>query len=114
MQIASLMRVNLWHKASSQDSFARLSQACERLIESQQGLAADLGRDLTRIDHVFLLGSDALYGVACEGALKLTEMSLTRAEAFHFLEVRHGPKGNGRRSDLGDRPGATTGRYVGL
>jgi glucosamine--fructose-6-phosphate aminotransferase (isomerizing) len=41
---------------------------------------------------VVLLGSGPLYGQAAEGKLVLTEMSLTPAQSYHFLEVRHGPK----------------------
>jgi glucosamine--fructose-6-phosphate aminotransferase (isomerizing) len=38
------------------------------------------------------LGSTALYGVACEGALKMTEMALLPGCAYHTLEFLHGPK----------------------
>jgi glutamine---fructose-6-phosphate transaminase (isomerizing) len=38
------------------------------------------------------LGQGALYGIACETALKLTEMSVSYAQSFHTLEFRHGPK----------------------
>lgn len=37
------------------------------------------------------LGSGSQYGIANEAMLKMTEMSLTVANAFHFLEYRHGP-----------------------
>ena len=48
--------------------------------------------DPQRFQRVFYLGSGALYGLACEAMLKMKEMSLTNAEAFHTLEFRHGPK----------------------
>jgi glutamine---fructose-6-phosphate transaminase (isomerizing) len=38
------------------------------------------------------LGGGPLYGVAVEATLKLTEMSLSSAIAYHTLEVRHGPR----------------------
>jgi glucosamine--fructose-6-phosphate aminotransferase (isomerizing) len=38
------------------------------------------------------LGQGALYGVACESTLKLTEMSVSYGQCFHTLEFRHGPK----------------------
>ncbi|HZE26366.1 MAG TPA: SIS domain-containing protein [Terriglobales bacterium] len=38
------------------------------------------------------LGQGALYGMACESALKLTEMSVSYGQSFHTLEFRHGPK----------------------
>lgn len=42
-------------------------------------------------DFVFL-GQGAHYWLAQEGALKLTEMSSSYAQAYHSLEFRHGPK----------------------
>ena len=42
-------------------------------------------------DYVYL-GQGPFYGLACEGALKVTEMSVSYAQSFHTLEVRHGPK----------------------
>jgi glutamine---fructose-6-phosphate transaminase (isomerizing) len=41
--------------------------------------------------HFVYLGGGALYGIACEGALKLMEMSLSFSQAYHPLEYRHGP-----------------------
>lgn len=38
------------------------------------------------------LGQGACYGLACETALKITEMSVSYAQSFHTLEFRHGPK----------------------
>lgn len=38
------------------------------------------------------LGQGGLYGIACESALKLTEMSVSYGQSFHTLEFRHGPK----------------------
>lgn len=48
--------------------------------------------DSERFQRVYYLGSGPLYGLACEAMLKMKEMSLTSAEAFHPLEFRHGPK----------------------
>ena len=41
--------------------------------------------------HFVFLGAGSLYGIACEGALKLMEMSLNPAQSFHPMEYRHGP-----------------------
>jgi glutamine---fructose-6-phosphate transaminase (isomerizing) len=43
-------------------------------------------------DDYVALGQGPLYGVACETALKLTEMSTSYGQSFHTLEFRHGPK----------------------
>lgn len=47
--------------------------------------------DPERYNQYFYLGSGALYGLAAEGMLKMKEMSLTHAEAYHPMEFRHGP-----------------------
>ena len=41
--------------------------------------------------HFVYLGAGPLYGMATEGCLKLQEMSLSYAQAFHPMEYRHGP-----------------------
>jgi len=38
------------------------------------------------------LGSGPMFGMACEGALKMTEMALIPGCAYHTLEYLHGPK----------------------
>jgi glucosamine--fructose-6-phosphate aminotransferase (isomerizing) len=52
-------------------------------------------RDFTSSRHFMdyvCLGQGPYYGLACESALKLTEMSVSYAQSFHTLEFRHGPK----------------------
>ena len=44
------------------------------------------------LHNVFYLGSGPLYGIAQEATLKITEMSITEAFAYPFLESRHGPR----------------------
>lgn len=63
-----------------------LEQLLVREGELPRRLAAEAGRE-----RCFFLGGGPLYGLACEAALKTKEMSLAWAEAFHSLEVRHGP-----------------------
>lgn len=38
------------------------------------------------------LGHGPFYGLACEYALKITEMSVSYAQFYHSMEFRHGPK----------------------
>ncbi|HEV2716066.1 MAG TPA: SIS domain-containing protein [Terriglobales bacterium] len=45
-----------------------------------------------QFDDYVCLGQGPFYGLACETALKLTEMSVSYAQSFHTLEFRHGPK----------------------
>jgi glucosamine--fructose-6-phosphate aminotransferase (isomerizing) len=62
-----------------------------QLLESCAELAVDLGGDMS-LQRFFFLGSGPRYGLACEGMLKMKEMSLSYSEAYHPLEFRHGPK----------------------
>lgn len=80
--------------AGSQPVLEHLKQlpGCfERLVRAYEPLAKSLADDLKR-QHFVFLGSGAYYGLALEAMLKMKEMSLSAAEAFHFLEYRHGPK----------------------
>lgn len=68
----------------------RLQAAGQQLLDTHAELAAMLGAELS-LSHIVTLGSGPLFGLACEAALKLKEMSLTTSESYHTLEVRHGP-----------------------
>lgn len=48
--------------------------------------------EANQVDRFVFLGSGALYGLAAEAALKMTEMAITPAHFYHTLEFRHGPK----------------------
>ena len=63
---------------------------CRQLLERYGDLAKTLGEN-GEIEKFFFLGSDSLYGIACEAMLKMKEMSLSYSEAYHTLEFRHGP-----------------------
>lgn len=62
-----------------------------RIIAQWEGVAAEIGQQ-NDISHVFYMGAGPLYGVAREGALKMTEMSVTTCSAYQFMEARHGPR----------------------
>lgn len=68
----------------------RLPAVCRQLLSGSADLTQSLGED-GAISKFFFLGSDALYGIACEAMLKMKEMSLSYSEAYHTLEFRHGP-----------------------
>lgn len=67
----------------------------ESLVDTAEKLlkATDAGLPAAFVErsHVVYLGTDALYGIALEGALKLMEMSQVVTQGFHALEYRHGP-----------------------
>lgn len=74
---------------------------CNELLSMPELAATALARIPDRIrefvsHHTFAnhvcLGHGPFYGLACEYALKITEMSISTAQVFHSLEFRHGPK----------------------
>jgi glucosamine--fructose-6-phosphate aminotransferase (isomerizing) len=67
-----------------------LPAAARALLDQYGELAEAVGRNL-QLDRFFFLGSGARYGLACEAMLKMKEMSLSQSEAYHFMEIRHGP-----------------------
>ncbi|MCK1992942.1 SIS domain-containing protein [Peribacillus muralis] len=70
-----------------------LKQLPERgadLLPQAEKLAKQLGEDLS-YDHYIFLGLGSYYGLACEGMLKMKEMTQANSEAFNPLEFRHGP-----------------------
>jgi glucosamine--fructose-6-phosphate aminotransferase (isomerizing) len=81
----------LWTGAAALfDELSGLPTAGRRVLNSCAALARSIGGDMD-VDRFYFLGSGPRYGLACEYALKMKEMSLTHSEPFHFLEFRHGP-----------------------
>ena len=80
--------------------------AGDREALEQLGRVVDLGKALIEracpigdrltadgsSQRFFFLGSGSRYALACEAMLKMKEMSLSYSEAYHFAEIRHGPK----------------------
>jgi len=48
--------------------------------------------DTWTFSNYVCLGQGPFYGLACEYALKVAEMSVSYSQSFHALEFRHGPK----------------------
>jgi glucosamine--fructose-6-phosphate aminotransferase (isomerizing) len=69
----------------------RLPATAEQVLRTLPRRVHDFVTTHTFADYV-CLGQGALYGIACEMALKFTEMSVSYAQSFHTLEFRHGPK----------------------
>jgi glucosamine--fructose-6-phosphate aminotransferase (isomerizing) len=67
-----------------------LPDALTSLTDRVGDVARQLGKDLD-IEQFFFLGGGPFYGLGNEVMLKVKEMSLSRSEAFHPMEFRHGP-----------------------
>lgn len=72
------------------DQAEKLPERLEEIEKNLGDIPAKIGEQLD-IDHYVFLGSGPLYGLANEAMLKTKEISLTNAEGYHSLEVRHGP-----------------------
>ena len=71
------------------EELARLPSLAGEAVAAADALAqrwADAGWD-----RVSYLGSGMRYGLAGEAMIKMKEMALATAEAFHAMEFRHGP-----------------------
>ncbi len=81
----------LWTGAAALfDELAGLPAAGRCVLNQHAALAQSIGANMD-FDRFYFLGSGPRYGLACEYALKMKEMSLTHSEPFHFMEFRHGP-----------------------
>jgi glucosamine--fructose-6-phosphate aminotransferase (isomerizing) len=73
------------------DSLHEIPAAAAGLLQSLPARIRDFVNAHRFADYV-CLGQGPFYGLACEYALKVTEMALSYAQSFHTLEFRHGPK----------------------
>jgi glucosamine--fructose-6-phosphate aminotransferase (isomerizing) len=68
----------------------QLPDVLEKLVFRLEALPQQLGED-AGIQRFFFLGAGPYYGLANEAMLKMKEMTLSSAEAYHPMEFRHGP-----------------------
>jgi glucosamine--fructose-6-phosphate aminotransferase (isomerizing) len=69
----------------------KLPTSAEKVLKALHGEVREFVAARQFADYV-CLGQGPFYGLACESALKITEMSVSYAQSFHTLEFRHGPK----------------------
>lgn len=85
--LAAVLAGNQEFTAAVERLPASLEKLLERYMTSLKSFLCDASFD----DFVFL-GQGPFYGIASEGALKVTESSCSYSQVFHTLEFRHGPK----------------------
>jgi glucosamine--fructose-6-phosphate aminotransferase (isomerizing) len=73
------------------DDLARLPQAVNDVIQSQESHMEALARRYFRAENFLYLGRGINYPIALEGALKLKEISYIHAEGYPAGEMKHGP-----------------------
>ncbi len=74
-----------------EDELLQLPQNGKRLIDQYQSYLEQLAGEHDFTLYVYL-GHGPLYGIATESMLKVKEMACTPAEAYHGMELMHGPK----------------------
>jgi glucosamine--fructose-6-phosphate aminotransferase (isomerizing) len=91
LYLGAVAMAALWtDHAALFNELSGLPAAGRRVLNHAAEFAQSIGANLD-FDRFYFLGSGPRYGLACEYALKMKEMSLTHSEPFHFLEFRHGP-----------------------
>lgn len=75
--------------ADAESVFEGVAELGESLLEAPDPLVERLCAP--ELEVIYVLGSGLNYGLACEGALKIKEMSGTFCEAIPVLDFRHGP-----------------------
>jgi glutamine---fructose-6-phosphate transaminase (isomerizing) len=68
-----------------------MADASKEFVENVSSAVKSFVETHDFADYVWL-GQGPYYGLACEGALKVKEMSCSYAQSYHTLEFRHGPK----------------------
>ncbi len=71
-------------------SLRRLPQLMHNVIKKEHNIAK-IASNLKSIPNIIYLGRGVAYGLACEAALKLKEISYIHAEAIPAGELKHGP-----------------------
>ena len=72
--------------------FSKLPGLAQKAMDSSASASPRLHCRSRQFADYVCLGQGPLYGLACETALKVNEMSVSYAQNFHTLEFRHGPK----------------------
>ena len=85
--------ITAWKSRNQQfeEELLQLPQNGERLINQYQPVMERLANSEDFKLYIYL-GHGPMYGIAQESMLKLKEMACTPAEAYHGMELMHGPK----------------------
>ena len=74
-----------------QDSLEKMSISAAPVLQSLPTRIQEFVASHQFANYV-CLGQGPFFGLACESALKVMEMSVSYAQSFHTMEFRHGPK----------------------
>lgn len=90
-----LLSLNLFAAIVAEDQaylneLRKLPEAGSKLMDYAIEFGQQIGENL-KLEHYIFLGLGSYYGLACEGMLKMKEMTQAFCEAFNPLEFRHGP-----------------------
>ena len=78
------------HNRALEEELRQVPDLASDLVIRAREAALPVAQDKS-IRRITYLGSGPLYGLAAEATVKMKEMSLSVAEAYHYMEFRHGP-----------------------
>jgi len=73
-----------------EDQLLSLPEKGERIIKKYKSIIKEIAGE-SGLNKFIYLGQGPFYGLACESMLKIKEMACSNSEAYHCLELRHGP-----------------------
>lgn len=88
--LGSLIIHDLFDKDDLKNYMHSIPDVSEKMLNDTKNLFEDLKPE--DYDHFVFLGYDEYFASSMEGVIKVSETSLTSAEAYQTLEYRHGPK----------------------
>jgi len=86
-----LMTAYMSENRELEEELLKLPLQGERIIAQFQSSLEQLANTQNFSLYIYL-GHGPLYGIAAESMLKIKEMACTPAEAYHGMELMHGPK----------------------
>lgn len=91
LYIALFMALSVADRQELIDMAISIPSACSKLLGEADAIGKRIMMENKDRDLFIYLGQGPFFGLAGEAMIKMKEMSLANAEAYHSLEYRHGP-----------------------
>ncbi len=88
--LGSLIIHDIFDKNSLESYMTSIPDIAKKILSNSENLFEKVKPE--NYDHFVFLGYDEYFATSMEGVIKVSETSLTPAEAYQTLEYRHGPK----------------------
>ncbi|PMP81294.1 MAG: hypothetical protein C0175_05705 [Caldisericum exile] len=88
--LGTLIIRNIFGRNDLKNYMESIPDVSEKILDNAKNLFEKVKPE--NYDHFVFLGYDEYFATSMEGVIKVSETSLTPAEAYQTLEYRHGPK----------------------